>query len=173
MIYEFNSGNLNIYQDGILNITQPYNPITQEAFKDEEEALDWLYYYIKSTHNTIPTKATMTATSMSDDEDIEFSCDGNKIVALADEPFKVNFKINGNCINSPVVMRVVRITDKTKAFNSDYREYKLTMKNSKCSKNLILEDTGVYRIWLEGLITCDDGTKVLVQSIDEFTIEIV
>ena len=79
MNYLFEEGILNVYQDGHLNLVQPFNPITGEQFQSESDATDWLANYVQNFYNAGPVTVTMTGDY--DGNDIDFDNNIPEVVA--------------------------------------------------------------------------------------------
>lgn len=141
MNYLFEEGILNVYQDGHLNLVQPFNPITGEQFQSESDATDWLANYVQNFYNAGPVAVTMTGEH--DGEDIDF--DDNIPEVMAEELVSLFIQAPDKC--NTTNMHRCQVTIESENFN---KSYSFKFKNGKATRNIIIDDPGVYNIYLDG-----------------------
>lgn len=161
MVYDYKNNVLYIYEEGRINIVQPYNPITKEEFTSEESALDWLFHHIELSYNAVPTPITLTITPEDEDE-MDFVA-GEAVEIEADTAFKLKINIPEDCTSDKVSLIVSE---------NDYRkEYSLKIKNGIASKSLILDEVGEYNFEIDLNYQLEDGTnKMVVHKINDFKV---
>lgn len=159
MVYEFKDNILYIYNDDMLSIVQTHNPITGNNFKDKEDALNWLLYHINSSYGALPLKLNLNVSNIN-----EAMMLPDKNTVCAGEPFKIIFNFDENCAQNEAKIFIC---------NEDFnKSYNVNIINSVASKNIIIEEPGTYKVHLEAWCNCENGKRVTLQDLNEFTIEV-
>lgn len=134
MIYEFTNGILTIYENGNINLAQPYNPITETEFISKDEVLDWLAYHIKTSYNADPI--TLDVNLENETGDIYRLNDDKAIIVPEGEIFKLSIDVPGAGLDS--VLKLVITKENFR------KEYSIILKASKAKKTILLDEPGVY-----------------------------
>lgn len=157
MTYEFKDNVLNVYQDGKLNLVQPYNPVTGQPFESKEDATDWIVKYIKDFYNASPLHIDIQF--QHEDDIVTFSA--KNIVPVDD---MINIFIQDSTVEDgeECVMTIV---------GEDYlKQHTIKFENGEARKSIFIDRAGEYTIYIDGVSTAHED-KVFVHTKNSFIVQ--
>lgn len=161
MNYDYKEKALHIYQDNSLNLFQPFNPTTGEAFEEESTALEWLKDYVSAFYQSEPAEISATI----DYEGKELSFD-DEIKVAAGEFFTIliDFESKDIAVKDNLTISLSK--------DNELKKYIPKIKDGRAIKNIVVEETGIYNILIDCEYSADEKDKVVMHKRNAFKIEI-